>query len=167
MHSESGIYGNFAAGLLDDEAIETDPGFKGADAADAESYFYAFELGIERKWMPLGTTTIFGQYYKNEGGSQDRSIGQVSEGCTWNDPDSLGSACRAAGLQGDLLSSEITSYGAGIVQAIDAAAMSVYLTYRHYEGEVTGNGPSSGAGPVITQELDDLDVVMGGGIIRF
>ena len=175
MHTESGIYGNFAAGLMHDEAIETDPGYKGIDgtlrpAPEPDSYFYAFEAGIERKWLPLGTTTIFGQYYHNEGGSQDRSVGIVDGGCTWNDPNDTNNTGASGGVcvvnTGDIASSEITSYGAGVVQAIDAAAMSVYLTYRRYEGEVTTNGRSPSTSGE-TYKLDDLDVVMAGGIIKF
>ena len=174
MHTESGIYGNFAAGLMHDNAIETDTGYKGSGgtlspAPEPDSYFYAFEVGIERKWMPLGTTTFFGQYYRNEGGSQDRSVGIVEGGCTWNDPNNTNNG-NTGGVcvdnTGDIASSEITSYGAGVVQAIDAAAMSVYLTYRHYEGEVTTNGRSSTISGE-TYKLDDLDVVVAGGIIKF
>jgi hypothetical protein len=53
-------------------------------------------------------------------------------------------------------------FGAGVVQAIDAAAMNLYVVYRHYEGEVTGSAVGNP-----TFELDALDVVMTGGIIRF
>ena len=49
----------------------------------------------------------------------------------------------------------------GVVQGIEAADMHVYLIYRHTEGDVT-------AGAVPTSfDLDDLDVVMSGAIIRF
>jgi hypothetical protein len=167
MHEDTGLYGNFAGGYLEDEAINTDPGFKGFSNPDDTSYFYAFEAGIERKWMSLGKTTIFGQYYINHGGSQDRTVGEVSSSCDWTNTSNYSSStCNAFSL-GDILSSEVESYGAGIVQGIDAAAMHLYLTYRRFEGEVKGNGPSGGATPGPTLQLDSLDVVMGGGIIRF
>ena len=105
---------------------------------DDRSEFYAGEVGIEQKWNELGKTTIFGQYYKNNGGTQDRSFNG-----------------------GDIVESELESFGVGVIQGIDAAAMHVYLTYRHYEGDVT-------SGAALTNvELDDLDVVMSGAIIRF
>lgn len=162
MHSESGLYGNFAAGILEDEVIDDDPGFAPpSQRAEDTSWFYAFELGIERKWMPIGATTIFGQYYMNEGGSQDRGFGTVSDACTWNNPADLGNGCRTS-VANDILSSEVEMFGAGVVQAIDAAAMNLYVVYRHYEGEVTGTAAGNP-----TFELDALDVVMTGGIIRF
>ncbi|MEQ1717739.1 MAG: hypothetical protein ABL907_17470 [Hyphomicrobium sp.] len=139
MHAPTGIYVNFAAGYLDDNQIATDPGAAGiAAVVDDRSSFYAGEVGIEQKWNELGKTTVFGQYYHNSGGSQDRSFNG-----------------------GDIVSSELQSFGVGVVQGIDAAAMHVYLTYRHYQGDVT-----SGAALVNT-DIDDLDVVMGGAIIRF
>jgi predicted porin len=139
MHAPTGIYVNFAAGYMQDNLIGQDGGAAGiAAVAEDRSDFYAGEVGIEQKWNSLGKTTVFGQYYRNNGGSQDRSFNG-----------------------GDIVSSELESFGVGVVQGIDAAAMHMYLTYRHYQGEVT-----SGAGLVQT-DVDDLDVVMGGAIIRF
>ncbi|MFN0219184.1 MAG: porin [Hyphomicrobium sp.] len=148
MHSPSGIYVNFAAGYLEDNFIEGDTGVLVPVAArDDRHTFYAGEIGIEQKWNSLGKTTIFGQYFMNEGGTQDRDVRLGIGGVN----------------QGDVQDSELESFGVGIVQGIDAAAMHVYLTYRHYEGEVTANN----AGVVTDFDLDDLDVVMGGAIIRF
>lgn len=145
MHAPTGIYVNFGAGYMQDDVIGLDPGagaIRGAGVVDDRSEFYAIEAGIERKFVDLGKTTIFGQYYQNDGGSQDRTF-------------------RVNGVGGDIVNSELQSFGLGVVQGIDAAAMHVYLTYRHYEGEVT-------AGADLTKfELDNLDVVMGGAIIRF
>ena len=140
MHTTSGLYVNFGAGYLDDELIASDAGAAAiAAVAEDRSTFYAIEAGIERKFFDHGKTTIFGQYYKNDGGSQDRDFNGL----------------------GDIVESKLESFGVGIVQGIDAAAMHVYLTYRHYEGDVT-------AGAALTnEELDDLDVVMSGAIIRF
>ena len=78
------------------------------------------------------------QYYQFHGGSQDRTL-----------------------QGGDIVNNSITAYSAGIVQGIDAAAMHVYLLYRHFEGDVV-SGPDANA-----FKLDDLDVVMAGGIVRF
>ncbi len=70
--------------------------------------------------------------------------------------------CGALGADVDatILGSELTMYGGGIVQGIDAAAMSLYLYYRHYETDYDLEG-------VATPGLEDLDVVVAGGIIKF
>jgi hypothetical protein len=70
-------------------------------------------------------------------------------------------------------SSEATVWGLGLVQHIDAAAMEVFLSYRHYDGSVSRFSYTTGS-----VEKDDLktftgggdsemDVVMGGARIRF
>lgn len=144
MHAPTGIYVNFGAGYLKDNTIGIDPGAVAIRPfVDDRSEFYAGEVGIEQKWNALGKTTIFGQYYRNNGGSQDRNFGNGFAG------------------NGDIVESELTSWGAGVIQGIDAAAMHVYLTYRHYEADVT-------TGASLTNfSVDDLDVVMAGAIIRF
>ncbi|MCC7252167.1 porin [Hyphomicrobium sp.] len=52
--------------------------------------------------------------------------------------------------------SEVELYGIGIVQEIDNAAMSLWLSYRHLEGDETG-------GPVV----EDFDYVKAGALINF
>ena len=150
MHKPTGIYLNFGAGYMQDDALKTDPGYTGA-VVDDRSEFYAGEVGIEQKWNELGKTTIFAQYYKNNGGSQDRTLSTGT-----SEVDGTGGVNR-----GDIVKSELESFGFGVIQGIEAADMHVYLTYRHSQGEVT-------AGALPTKfDLDDLDVVMGGAIIRF
>ena len=61
-------------------------------------------------------------------------------------------------------------FGAGIAQGIDKAAMVVYLSYRHVEGDLTlrqigAGGVASGA--IRDAPIDDLDLVMSGAIIKF
>ncbi len=145
MHVESGLYANFAGGQLEDDLIQDRFGAP----VDDTSTFYAVEAGIERKFVDLGKTTFFGQYYKNEGGANSR-----------RDFNGTGFAVGGAGGEADILGTELESIGVGIIQGVDAAAMHVYLTYRHYEADVTLSG-------AVQPQFEDLDVVMSGAIIRF
>ena len=145
MHVESGLYANFAGGELKDELIQDRFGAP----VDDTSHFYAVEAGIERKFVDLGKTTLFLQYYKNEGGASAR-----------RDFDGSGFAVGGAGNDADILSTELESIGGGIIQGVDAAAMHVYLTYRHYEADMTTTN-------AVQPQFEDLDVVMSGAIIRF
>jgi predicted porin len=167
MHEETGIYGNIAGGYLEDEAMRTDPGFSG-DNPDDRSEFYAFEIGIEKKWWDLGKTTLFGQYYRNEGGSQDRTVTTVADGCAWQDATaaggSSGNVCNDV-ESGDIQSSTLESFGFGAIQAFDKAGMHVYVVYRHYEGDFKTTGTATTDPTKV--EFDDLDVVMSGAIIKF
>ncbi len=61
-------------------------------------------------------------------------------------------------------------WGVGIAQGIDNAAMTLYLSYRHVEGDLTLAGVAGGvANPALTQSIDleDLDLITAGAIIKF
>ncbi len=60
QHIPTGIYGAFAAAERDYQ----DPvGLAPGDTAlsDSASFWY-FQLGVERKWLPYGSTTFYGEY---------------------------------------------------------------------------------------------------------
>ncbi len=76
--------------------------------------------GISQKWNSLGKTNFWGIYNNSQ-----REIG------------------LAAGTE-----AELTSYGLGVDQKIDAAAMEIYLWYRHFEAEV--NGIETGEADLVT-----------------
>ncbi len=155
MHTSSGIYANFGAGQMTDDQITNTDRFTGVAGVDDKSQFYAVEGGIEQKWNDLGKTTLFVQYYKNEGGASARR-GLAA-----------GDAANPFAVDLRILETELESFGGGIVQGIDSAAMHLYLTYRHYEAGVTALSGTAGAGALGNVSLEDLDVVMGGAIIRF
>ncbi len=50
-------------------------------------------------------------------------------------------------------------FGGGIAQEIDAAAMTVYLKYQHYEADIDGIAS--------LESLEDADFVSFGGLINF
>lgn len=149
LHSKSGLYANFAAGeIWDDNAHAVfGPG------VDDTYKFWAAEAGIQQKWNHLGKTTLFGQYYSYDGGA----ITQTVQGA---DPiNSWGSTARIA-------SSEVDSWGLGVMQKIDAADMKLYALYRHYEFDLELRRNSDGA----IQEsnpLEDFQVLMTGAVINF
>ncbi len=139
MHVQSGLYANFAAGYMEDNLTAARGGELGLANLEDRHEFWAIEAGIQQKWMPIGKTTIFGQYYDNDGGFVDRNYGN--------------------GV-GRILDSEIQSWSIGMMQGVDAAAMNLYVIYRNVETEAT----FSGAGTV---EFQDIDLFMAGGIIKF
>jgi predicted porin len=134
MHEATGLYTNFAAGFLEDELIKKRYGA----GADDRHEFWAVEAGIQRKWLPLGKTTIFGQYYNNQGGTTDRSYTNI----------------------GRLAGSELDIYSLGVMQGVDAAAMNFYAMYRHVEAEA-----DTVAGDHL--EFQDVDMFMTGAVIKF
>ncbi|MCC7252875.1 porin [Hyphomicrobium sp.] len=99
MHVPTGlyVYGGYGATQID---------LLPAQVGDDESTTWFVQAGIERKFIPLGRTTIFGEYRNDE-----------------------------AGLTANGLSSDLDFWAAGIVQNIDAAAMDLYVIYRNASGD--------------------------------
>ena len=97
------VYGGYGANEIDLKTTQA--------GADNEAQTWYLQAGIERKWIPLGKTNIFGEYRN----------------------DDVGLTTRVAGSNLDL-------WAAGIVQNIESADMSLYALYRHYGGDITANG---------------------------
>jgi Gram-negative porin len=106
-------------------------GDRQVDGAQGNDFFYV-KAGLRQRFNALGHTVLYGEY-------QD----QTNDDAT----DSLG---LATGFEGNV-------YGGGIVQEVDAAAMSVWLKYRNVSGEFQGVGPA----------VEDFDYVGGGALINF
>lgn len=104
---------------------------------DDTSTTWFIQPGIERKWHELGKTTIYGEYRKDEAGANITSAGAVNT-----------------------YGADLTFYSAGIVQNIEAAAMDVYVLYRHAEGDYTNSSNK-------VVNIDDFDMVITGARIQF
>ena len=134
IHNPTGLNLTFAAGQRD---------YNDEPNRD-EATFYYIKGGINKQWSPLGNTSIYGEY----GQFDDVLAGDVS------------------GIMGvdAVTGSEAKVYGFGIVQHIDAAAMQLYVGYRHYEVDIDfTNGGVAVAGP----SIEDIDTVMAGARIEF
>lgn len=153
MHVPTGLFVQAGAGWFEDDNI--DARFNDV-AADEESTFWSIQAGIETKWFAIGKTTLYGEYFKHEGGANDRDF-------AGNDAISI--ATGFAGNTTRIWDSEVEMFGVGLVQGIDAAAMRMYLFYRHYEADLTvRDDVSLGLG---SAQLEDLDVITGGALIEF
>lgn len=132
LHTPTGINLTFAAG---EREFNDQPG-----RADAD--FYYFKAGIFQRFNSLGKTAFYGEY------------GQYND--MFYDDGAVAAGLGAAVIDG----SEATVWGAGVVQYIDAAAMQVFLAYRHHELEIDTN---LAADP----DFEDFDTVLVGGRIEF
>ena len=75
--------------------------------AGEDNSFWYLKAGIRGKWTPHGATVLYAEYEQFDN----------------NRPTAF------------TTSSEVDLWGLGVVQEIDAAAMSMWLTYRHIESE--------------------------------
>jgi predicted porin len=136
LHEATGLYANFAAGYMKDDLVQDEF----TTPVDNEYKFWAIEAGIQRKWIPLGKTTIFGQYYNYDGGAMFRDY--------------------TPGTVGRVLSAELDIYSVGVMQGLDNAGMNLYALYRHVEAEAVTE--DAGYMP-----FEDVNLFMTGAIIKF
>ena len=124
MHTPTGIYvyAGYGATQIDLTAAQA--------GADDEATTWFVQGGIEKKFFPIGKTTLFGEYRKDEVGLSKAATG-----------------------------SELDFWAAGVVQNLEGAAMDLYVIYRNASGEATTGG--------VTNNLDDLDMVIAGARIQF
>lgn len=153
-HDPTGLFASVAAGQLTDDLITGSTRFAGTNA-DGESTFWAMQGGIEPKLVSLGKTTFYGEYYKDDGGANARRTLAAED------------AINPFGANSRIFATELEMYGAGVIQQIDAASMSLYTLYRHYSPEVDVLSGKTGAGVTGSVAIDGIDVLMTGGLIKF
>ncbi|MCC7252559.1 porin [Hyphomicrobium sp.] len=159
IHEATGLFVNAGAGVKNDDLLKQQNRFSGVAGVDDQQTFWAVQAGIEKKFNSFGKTTIYGEYYDYEGGATQR---RTVDANTALDVFRNGNA-------GAIWGTGVEVFGAGIAQGFDAAALVVYLSYRHVEPELTlreiVGGKASGA--IADSPLEDVDLVMTGAIIKF
>jgi len=130
-HIPTGLFAYGAYGHLDIDD----------SSADANETFYV-KGGIRQRWNPLGHTVLYGEYERAENNSLAFDFDPVTE------------------LPGAFGRSHISMWGLGAVQEIDAAAMSLWVKYRHIDADIT----ETGVGGVPT---DSFQYVGMGALINF
>lgn len=146
MHNPSGIFVTGAYGKRIDHGRADRLAVAGY-AADEDLQFWHIQAGIEQKWTPLGKTTVFGGY-------QDRDSGMPVN-------DDGGALITYNG--NNVISSNIEMWEVGVNQQLEAAAMDLYLHYKHYDAElVTDVG---GAATAVSTE--PFQTLIGGARIKF
>jgi hypothetical protein len=103
--------------------------------AEPNSHQYYVKGGIRRKVLPFGATVVYGDYARYT--------------------DQLGPDAINMGATG----STLERFGGGIAQELDAAAMTIYLKYQHYQADIDGIAA--------LEDLKDADFVSFGGLISF
>ena len=141
QHVASGIFLYGAYGDLEDQS---GPG---------DNNFWYIKAGIRGKWTPHGATILYGEYEKFDNGR-----GTAVEGAPFAvNADTGAIEGTATALTS---SSEVDLWGLGVVQEIDAAAMSLWLTYRHIEADAVAAGGGN-------LNYDEFDYVKFGALINF
>jgi hypothetical protein len=99
------------------------------------------QAGIEHKWLSLGKTNFFGEYRRDDAGSNLTATG----------------ALRTQGAGVNFLS-------AGVIQHVEAAEAMLYLLYQHAGGDVEANLATGG---LTNLQIDAFQQVIAGMRIAF
>jgi hypothetical protein len=113
--------------------------------------------GIMKNWTGWGNTTFYGEWGRFDDGTVGLLASVAYPG--------LGPTATGGFDPGSIVvASDVTWWGAGIVQTIDAAAMDFYVAYRHYEASATMSG---GGGNQIPGDLNGIWFIQAGARIQF
>ena len=132
MHVPTGLFAYGAYGQLE------------SDLRVGDSVTWYGKAGLRTRLSSLGHTVFYGEYMNSQG----------------DDDFSAAFYSGAVGL-GAGVDTEMDLWGVGIVQEIDAAAMSVWVKYRNLSAEASGAIVPANTG------LQDFDYVGVGGLINF
>jgi len=149
IHVPTGLFVNFAGVHRE---------FDLASKSDFDYWYVAG--GIYRKFFAVGKTSIYGEYSQGSGALDGLVAGTNGAGTINLAAAPSGSPTGAPGLAGVFTASDITEWGFGVSQDIDAAAMALYLGYRGWDADIatTGNGAVG---------TDTIHTVYTGAIIKF
>lgn len=115
----------------------------GNNRAAGDTYY--IKGGLRERWTPLGHTVLYGEYEKFSNANPDSFV-------------NLG------------VSASTDLWGLGVVQEIDAAAMSLWLSYRHINAGLEGVGCTNGNADALTNggcSLESFQYIKGGALINF
>lgn len=150
LDTPTGLFLNAAAGYgKDNNTRKIYANVPGID--DDETFFYLV-AGIERQWLPLGKTTLFGQYWH-----RDIAAGVNFSGARI-DATPLGAGAFVSGA-------DVTVYGASVVQTI-GEGIDVYASVNRAATDVRTSATGAVAGSTTTA-IKPFDFLIAGASVRF
>ncbi len=154
QHIPTGLFLLYNYGHLDEDRDVAGGGR--LPPPDTETHY--LKGGVRSKFSHLGHTIFYGEWLHNDDGSA-----LIGTGFQFN----FNPANGAAAAYLAPTSSELNVYGFGIVQEIDAAAMSVWIKYRHLEYDDNALYSTTAAPAVRQIGWEDFDYVAVGALINF
>jgi hypothetical protein len=133
LHVPTGLFLTGAAGTREIDGRQV-AGVAGSAYAGPDLTFWHLSGGVAKNFFGIGNTVLFVEYSESEGGLEQFSFLTSNAGYNNN---------LASNAQGS--SSETSSWGLGVNQYIDAAAMQVFATYKNTTLDATGFGTAAGS----------------------
>ena len=135
LHVSSGLFVDFAAGQRELDGGGPRPlvgggaPFEFASNPTPTASFWHVIAGISKNFNGMGRTVLFGEYGEHSGFLAQAQFIANTGGCN----------PTTGTIQHDCTSdSTVTTWGLGIVQHIDAAAMEIFATYKVFELDARG-----------------------------
>ncbi|MGQ0456995.1 MAG: porin [Hyphomicrobium sp.] len=155
LHEPSGLNALVAAGHREFDGTFTDTDT--VDRSPDDAKFVYGKVGWIAKLHGLGPTAFYGEY-----GWFENYVTAVDSA----DPDAAAIVTDLGGAATDRISgSELTVWGFGVVQHIEAAEMQLYAGYRLHEAEFDLR--DAGGAAVASENIDDFHTVITGAKIAF
>jgi hypothetical protein len=143
-------------------------------ATKKDGAFWLIQAGIAKNWFGIGNTALYGEYGKaTDWGAE--SAGRNFAGSSAFATPFTGTASQNFTTVNGVTDTEVSVWGLGITQNVDAAASTLYLGYRNFSADVTCTGATTAAGqcagavggPSKKLNTDDFHAVLGGMVVRF
>src|SRR5262249_5467725 len=147
----------------------------GGGATQKNATHSLIQGGVGQNWVGLGNTSTYGEY------GRQTDFGAASAGRTFagtvacTTPPFTGTCFDHFTTVFGVTDTELTMWGVGINQRIDAASTDLYLGYRHFDADIkcTTTGPNcSGAtsfapGAKNSLSTEPFSAVIGGARVQF
>jgi hypothetical protein len=137
LHTPTGL---FLTGAWGNREIE------GGGYAGPDLRFWWLAGGIAKNFFGIGNTVLFAEYGEHKGGLAQANFLGTSTG------------------HSTVIDSEVTNWGIGILQNIDAAAVDMFLAYKNFELSTNG---FTGANTPLNNNTADFSAVVTGVRISF
>jgi hypothetical protein len=127
---------------------------------------WLIQAGITKNWFGFGNTALFAEYSRNSG------WGAGGGPLTPNGIDYANLTTPGAQAVNGVTNSEVTMYGFGVTQHVDAAAIEFYLDYRRFSADIICSAAANcsgkaGSAPDTTLNTQDFQAVIGGARLKF
>jgi hypothetical protein len=112
------------------------------------------QAGIAKNWFGLGNTALYGEY------------GQAND---WGAATGAGRSYTTATFTAvnNVTDTQMTIWGLGITQNVDAAASTLFLGYRNFDADIGCSTACRAGSTSRSLDTETLHVVVGGAIVRF
>jgi hypothetical protein len=125
--------------------------------------------GIAKNWFGIGNTAVYGEYGKSYNFGAE-SLGRTYAGtvnCT-SPPFAAVPCFDHFTTVFSVNNTELTIWGVGITQNVDAAASTLFLGYRNFDADVSCRfNCLTGVGPATRLDTEQIHVIVGGAVVRF